>query len=137
MLSKLCARETQFGQEWLQSYPWVYYGASEMKEPRERTRALTFIRIYAQDIPYRRRLPRRGRRVRYLRWPMFLVTTFFRAFAACLVGHRVRSRSEFQSILGAITGVGPQREARQMTEHFFVDIDRKRALRVGGRLTRR
>ncbi len=116
----------------LQGYPWVYYAASEMTGPREQTRALSLIRIYGQDIPYRHRLARRGRRVRYLRWPMF-----FRAFAACLVGHRVRSRSEFLSILGDITGAGPQREARQMTEHFFADIDRKRALRVRGRLTRR
>ncbi len=106
-------------------FPWVYYAASEIRRPREQTNALGLLRIYAPDIPYRTRLIRRGRRVRYLRWP-----TFFRAFVACLVGYRVASRSRFESILREITGTGPIREARQMTDHFFVDIERKRALRV-------
>lgn len=109
----------------LQQYPWVYYCASEMTGPRDEGKALAAARIYAADIPYRRRLTRRGRQVRYLRW-----AAFFRRFEACLVGRRVRSRSELLALLGDITGTGPLREARQMIEYFFTDLDRKRAVRV-------
>jgi hypothetical protein len=55
---------------------------------------------------------------------------FFRGFEGCLLGQRVRSRSELGGLLGDISGTGPLREARQMIEYFFVNIDRKRAARV-------
>lgn len=115
-----------------QGFPWVYYAASEITTTRDQADALKLVRIYSPGISYHRRLLRHGRGPRYLRW-----STFFRAFAACLVGYRVSSRSQFLSILGDISGTGPVREARQMTEHLFVDIDRKRSLRVRGRLTAR
>jgi hypothetical protein len=109
----------------LQRFPWVHYCVSEIQSPKDKARALASVRIYASDIPYRRTLSRRGRNIRYLRWP-----GFFRAFESCLLGHRVRSRKELRSLLGKLRGTGPLREARHLVEYFFADIEGKRAVRV-------
>jgi hypothetical protein len=108
----------------LQGFPWIYYAASEIRAPSDRRRALRLLRIYSPDIHHRPRLVHRSRLVRYLRW-----ATFFRAFVASIVGYRITSRSEFVTLLGVIADTGPLREARQMTEYFFINLDRKRALR--------
>jgi hypothetical protein len=114
----------------LQSFPWIYYAASEIRTTSDRKHALRLLRVYSPDIHHRSRLTLGTRAVRYLRWPMF-----FRSFAACLTGHRATSRAEFLSFLGAITDTGPAREARQMTEYFFVDLDRRRVVRARLQLT--
>jgi hypothetical protein len=114
----------------LQRFPWIYYAASEIRMVTDRRRALRLLRIYSPDIHYRPRLTVRSREVRYLRW-----ATFFRAFSACIAGHRAASRSEFLALLGAISDTGPRREAQQMTEYFFVDFDRRRVVRAQRRLT--
>ncbi len=112
----------------LRRFPWITYCASELVGPANPNDALRAARIYATDMPFRRQLPRRSGAVRYVRWP-----AFFRAFEACHVGHRVGSREELQELLGQLSDTGPLRDARQMLDHFFADIEGKRVLRVRSR----
>ncbi len=113
-------------------HPWIVYCASELVRVDERPHALRRARFYGADFPYQASLSRRTRQPKYLRW-----ADFIRGFESCLFGRKVDSRDEFRSLLAAAQGVGPVREAVHATDHFFLNLELKRGLRVrSGRVQR-
>jgi hypothetical protein len=109
----------------LARHPWILYCASELVRVDQRKEALRHARFYGGDFPYQAWVHPHSRQPKYLRWREFI-----RGFEACLIGRRVESKGEFRSLLATANGVGPLREARDATDHFFLNLDVKRALRV-------
>lgn len=115
----------------LAKYSWIVYCASELTDVGNQGRALQVARFYCADIPYRSRLYRRTRDPKYLRW-----RDFIRGFEACVIGRRISSKDELRSLLAEAKGTGPIREASQAAEFLFLNLERKRALRLTAGATR-
>jgi hypothetical protein len=109
----------------LARYPWIVYCASELTAVTEKGQSLSMARFYGVDFPYQPRLRRRIRRPKYLRWREFI-----RGFESCLFGHRVTTKAELRSLVGEVSGSGPVREVNQTIEYLFLNLERRRALRL-------
>jgi len=90
----------------LARYPWIVYCASELTGVPDHGRSLSVARFYGTDFPYQARLRRRARSTKYLRW------------------------QELRSLSVDVQGTGPAREASQTSEYMFLNLERKRALRL-------
>jgi hypothetical protein len=109
----------------LAKHSWIVYCASELTDVKRQASALSVARFYGADFPFQKQLIRRTRSPKYLRWREFI-----RGFEACLFGRKVASKTEFDALFREAQGLGPVREATQASEYLFLNLERKRALRL-------
>ena len=107
--------------ERLRHFPWIYYAASELREPREFRNALHRARFFSPAFPFTETLTP-GEDLPYYRWG-----AFFGAFERCKVGQVISSRSHLNQVLSPLSHADTlTRELRELLpDVLLADFERR------------